>query len=205
MFIGILTLGVTYFCREPVLSTPLNTLLQIFQPLVLIFLIAIIWLLSRNAKAASYLQQLQRRKLLLHVLWLIMLIVYTNITFVSMGLLACVPLGNTFVLHLDGSVKCFQGKHLPYGILSIVILFVFVVLPPLLILWPRVYTAHQLKGLVDEATHIYRDNCRWWVSFNLLRRPILSAVSDWVRPGYPSHIAITITLLAFLFAQDLVR
>ena len=73
------------------------------------------------------------------------LLSYSKILFVSINLLFAVqsydihgrPISNSTVMLYDPSIRFFSSQHIPYAILAIVIMFVFVFLPPLcLLLYP---------------------------------------------------------------------
>lgn len=180
--------------------------MQLFQPLVLLFLIALLSLLARKPQAARYLQHLQKRNSLMHVLWLVILQAYTITALMSMALLICVQLGDgNYVLYYQGTVQCYKGDHLPYAIFAVIVLAVFIIPPPFLILTNRVNSWPSLKGLLDEATHIYKDRRRWWLSVNLLRRLIFAAMADFLPEGPGSRIAFTAALLVYLLLHDYFR
>ena len=90
-------------------------------------------------------------------------------------------------LYVDANTKYFGPIHRPYGVLSLLMLFLLIILPIVLLVFynisccQRCLIKTKLKGrLLDEFMHIfskyYKDgsngtmNCRWFASFYLITR-----------------------------------
>ena len=95
----------------------------------------------------------------------------------------------TLVLYYDGSIEYFGKEHLPYAVLAIVVLFVFVSAPTmLLIFYPFIFFqkflncfpvgwSNILRTFVDSFLGCYKDgtepgtrDCRWFAAVFLLCR-----------------------------------
>ena len=98
---------------------------------------------------------------------------------------------STFGVYYTPSVEYFGHEHLPYAILALTLLVLFVCIPTLtLILYPFQFFQkflslfpfnwHFLRAFVDSYQGCYKDStepgtfdCRWFSTFELLIRPIL--------------------------------
>ena len=102
------------------------------------------------------------------------LLSYSKVLFVSINLLFAVesydihgqPIPNSTVMLYDPSIKFFSSEHIPYAILAIAIVFVFVVLPPLCLL---LYPLHlSVKILTScgfqrwDILHMIMDTFQGW-------------------------------------------
>ena len=120
-------------------------------------------------------------------------------------------------LYHNASIDYFGSTHLPYAILAIVVLVVFVLLPVLiLMLYPfrwfqkilnalpvRWYVLHtfmdSFQGCYKDGTEPGTRDCRWFASFFLIVRCILFLLASLVRDGsYIIIVCIAFTLLALL-------
>ena len=92
----------------------------------------------------------------LHSLAAFLLLSYTKFTLVSFNLLKSSPLVNAAgevqvtVVYYDGSVEYLSKRHTPYIIISVLVLIVFVLLPPIILIMPSV--SHGLQKLVRRYT-----------------------------------------------------
>ena len=118
----------------------------------------------------------------------------------------CVRLdGRHVALYVDGSILCFGGRHLPYGVLAIVLTEIFVAGLPLLLLWQSFHLSPMFKGFMDEATFIYKDRCRWWCSVNLLRRFVFAVLAASPLSSYLKEVWMVISAIFLLVLQSWLR
>ena len=127
-------------------------IIAFFPLLITIFVLVGIELYDRNCRVAVCLsaplkllcrkRNWNPKKAILKTCATFLLLSYSKILFVSINLIFAVPLydcrgssisGNT-VLLFDPSVTFFHSNHIPYVVLALSIIAVFVVLPPLLLL-----------------------------------------------------------------------
>ena len=144
-------------------------------------LMSLLWLAIYNAVvsrgvALRFFQKLQRRNSIRHVLWLVILASTVIQTHTALHLIRCVTLGDDSVVYIDARVLCFSSDHAPYVAVSFLILTIFVLPVPVLLIWKPIHRWPSLKGLLDEATHIYEDGYSWWASFNIIRRIVYGMV-----------------------------
>ena len=178
IYYNFLTFGLGSMCFKEKVTILHSYGLLITQPLLLLFFIFVFWACAQSTAWSKLLQRMQRRASLLHVLWLVILWSYSSIAFTAFALLNCVDLDGKKVLFSDGSVECFVSKeHAPYFTFAIVLMVTFVAALPLLLLRQTFRVSPRLIGFMDEASHVYRDDCRWWCSVNLLRRLIFASLA----------------------------
>ena len=177
VFWRVLTFGFNELCIDIPANqdgSVTNGLVKYISPAAFLFLTVLLCFLARFSFFARLLQRLQKRKTCTHVLWLAIL--YSS-SLLAVGFfipLECMPLSGTSQWrHRKTGNICFRGSHVYVSILSSIGIIIFTILPPLLISTSRVQAIPRLKGLLDEATHIYKDECRWWLSVNLGRRTVM--------------------------------
>ena len=201
-FLMMITLGLGKVCVKESLSPSHGRLLLTLQPIVFFFLVLIVWLIARFEHCSKLMSLLQKRRSLVHVLWLFIVYSYLSLAFTSLAFLTCVQVGTRWVLAIDGSVECFQGNHIPYAVISL-LTFAFVVIPPpFLCGMRRVQFSPRFKELMDEATDIYEDNHRWYVSVNLFRRlgiVLLGALAAFVNVSVKMLLTAVYLLLLLVF------
>ena len=109
---------------------------------------------------------LNLQRSIVHALATFLLLSYTKFTLVSFILLTSTPLFNdtgkvvSKVLYYDGSIKYMGRHHIPYMILSVVVLATFVALPPVLLLAPSLILL--TKKLCGKLFHKDLDFPSWF-------------------------------------------
>ena len=203
IYYNIQTFGLASMCLKEKINSVQAMALLLAQPAFLLLFVLVFWLAARSTRCIRFLHRLQQGRCLVPVLWLIILWSYSSVAFTSFGLLTCVKLRNQNVLFTDGSIECFGRQHLPYAVIAILMMVLFVVALPVLLLLQAFHLHHRLKGFMDEATHIYEDKFRWWSAVNLFRRLIFSALAaaSIGREARQTWMVISALLLLFLHAS----
>ena len=182
-FLNLLTFGLSQLSvevPEKITSAVGEVAVVYFNPAVLLLLTAVLWRLAKRPFFAYYLPLLQRRKTLIHVLWLILILSCTVLSMAMTRPLKCTMIegtGGTIWWNPVGGIRCFKGAHTYYAAFSAVATFTLGILPVFLIRSNCVQSMPCMKGLLDEATHIYKDNRRWWLSVNLARRTAVTLIT----------------------------
>ena len=123
----------------------------------------------------------------------------------------------TLVLYYSGDVKYFGEEHLPYAILALFMLMVFVIIPTVIFsLYPFAFFQkflnvipcrwHVLHTVMDAFQGCYKDgtepgsrDCRWFTAIFLVFRPILFLIYTFtLSSAYFALSAIAILLLVLL-------
>jgi hypothetical protein len=136
-----------FYIAVSLYSRGIQPLVCLFQPIHRCFLkFRNIWNLERSV---------------LHSLATFLLLSYTKFTLVSFILLKSAPLVNSTgsvqatVVYYDGSVEYLSKEHIPYVVVSVVVLFVFVILPPVILIMPSIN--HGLQKLIKKYIKIEHD------------------------------------------------
>ena len=114
-----------------------------------------------------------------HGVWWLVLLLYTPAVYTSLSALYCpvIPAEGPPVprWHLNGNVRCFNGTHIPLGLLAIFVLFCCVALIPICILvsLKKLPFPRWVRFLEEPLTHAYKDKCAWWSGLELGKRLVL--------------------------------
>jgi hypothetical protein len=159
------------------------------------------------------------------------LVCYTKIAFISLKILAPVPLyfsnGSvaTYVFHSYGEFE-WGSQGLSYIIVAILMICIFVLLPPLLLLYPsflrliewlscwklqlgRLYPPFKLQALLNEFHGCYKDgsdnklDCRWFASLYFFMRIALFIIYALSNTSWYYRYTLQLlfmVFMAFLFA-----
>ena len=157
--------------------------------------------------------------------------ILTNVKFqsVSFDLLAPVKVyhlnatGNwTYSIRLfyDATIPYFGSRHLPYGVIALLVLLLFAILPVLLlVLYPfrcfqkflnlfpvRWYILHtfvdSFYGCYKDGTQIGTRDCRWFASLFILSRFCTMFIGACIQDAMYFHFsAIIFTIVALLFVS----
>ena len=203
-----LTLGFGLLCLDNSPSPMTVGLINTFVPVFLVTITAILWRLGCRGHGSALWVRLSKRNSVVHVFWFIFLYCSSTIAYLAVRLLRCVPLGDppgSQVLFYDGTVKCFHAAHAPYAVAAILLILIFVLPPPILLVWHPFHIYPTLKAIVDEASRPYETSRRWWAAVNIMRRVLLSLVHGLVANGRFRHTTNAMIICSFVAAQGIFR
>ena len=206
-FFMVVTLGLGRVCIKESISPSHGRLLLVLQPVVFFVLIFIVWLIaplpavrqadgSPSEEAISYPCLVARHRLLL-------------------------PLSHVYRVGVFDLRSCRQSLGLVNGWLGPMfsrrshsirssiasLLCVYSGPPPFLCGLRCVQFLPRFKELMDEATDIYEDNHRWYVSVNLLRRlgiVLLGALAAFVNVSV-KMLLMAVYLVLLLVLHSIIR
>ena len=173
-------------------------LLQYVTPLYISSLLLVLLLLSRIKGFAKYFG----RHSCLNALWLLILISFLNISNSTLDLLNCQEIGprnegfREYVLVFDASVMCWTGFHLPFAIIAVLLTF-FVIIPFPFYLGMAIRIP-KLKPITDVYCGSYRDNHRYWIVWNLLRRILVVMFSVFITDFVLRHFFLLLLSIGIL-------
>ena len=105
---------------------------------------------------------------------------------------------------VNGNMKCFNGGHIPLGLLAIAILFACTVLSPLAVLFSLNYIKkiRWFHNLVEPLTNPYKEIFKWWSAIDLFRRLLLLTIIV-ALPGndYPVIYILLFIIVTMGFCQ----
>ena len=140
---------------------------------VLPFLVLIVFLLAYLLSANYCLRFSFRRNSMLQSFWLLLLFVYNYLVETSFLILFCPKVGGKHVFFYDGNHECFHGKHLPIGIVAIVVFVLLVIPPPIVVLLLTNGYWRVDPQYVSTLTNSLRPERAWWWAVDLSRRVLL--------------------------------
>ena len=180
VFYSTMTLGFGHICTRERL-TPLQAKSALFaHPLFMFLFMFLVWLAIRRGYGVRYLQHLQKRHTLAHVVWLCVLYCSITLAYAASSILSSVmvttPHGDITVLFIDGSVEAFSKEHAPFAALAILVMVFMVLPPPLVMAHPHLRSLSQFKWFADKAMSIYEDKRHMWAAVDLSRRLLLACL-----------------------------
>ncbi|XP_078369549.1 uncharacterized protein LOC144653435 [Oculina patagonica] len=121
----------------------------------------------------------------------ILVLCYTDVTYISLRILRYANVGSKTVLFVNGDIEYFKKNHLYYGIVAILFILVFVLPFPLFLL----FRPHLTKGLrpvlnlnrwnpfFDALQSCFKDQYRWCAAFYFICRLGILVVHTFMPPS----------------------
>ena len=172
---------------------------QYVTPIYLLLLLCVVLLLTR-LKLKGLSKYLGNHSFL-RALWLVVLITFINIAIITFEIIHCRtvgPLNGTreFVLVDDPSVRCYEGKHLPFAIIAIVLAVVIILPFPFYTIF--LMYIPKMKPITDVYCSYYKDKYRAWVWVSLARRLVLVLLGVFIQDTFYRHFFLLIGCIAIL-------
>eukprot|EP00117_Sycon_ciliatum_P041651 scpid823/ scgid0960/ len=205
IFHNIITFGLGRLCITEDIDALVRVLALVISPFYSLTILAVIYLAARRATRLQLLQRLQSRHSIRHVFWLVIIVSHCLMVQLAGSLLSCSKLNGKSVLNISADIQCFTGKHMGYVLLAIASLLVFVLPPPMLLIWRPTHIWPALTGFFDEAMHIYVPNKPWWASVNMLRRVVYTMALPIIRNSQHRRVFLCIYTGALLALHGYIR
>ena len=171
-----------YFSKTCILKG-LNNLQTIVFGYALPLLVLLIFLLAYVLSTNYCLKFKFRGNSMLRSFWLLLVFIYSYFVETSLLILFCPKVGDELVFFYDGTMKCFQGQHLPMAVIAILVLVFLVIPPPMMVLLLTKGCWKVDPQFANTLRSGLRPECCWWWSVDLCRRVLLVttyvAVVDW--------------------------
>ena len=136
------------------------------------------WCFSRRVKAAPF-----------RAFCTIVVLCYTDITQISLRILHPAFVGpKVVVVYAKGSISFFTGKHIAYGTVALLFIFLFVIPFPLILVFRPFLTKrlfpilnlNRWKPIFDALQNCFKDQYRWCAAFYFLCRLVLLAIATFM-------------------------
>ena len=170
------------FLGELCLTTGMSGIDQQFihyiHPSAIIFILVIISLSARNSRRISTIIS----RGIIHVICLLLLLSYTSIASTSLLLMRPLLFRGIDIpyTYLSSDIEYFHGRHLAYGIVSLICIITIVVgLPLLLTLEPFLnhkFNFAKIKPLLDQFQGCYKDKCRCFAGYYMICRLLIITI-----------------------------
>ncbi|XP_078371417.1 uncharacterized protein LOC144655071 [Oculina patagonica] len=143
-----------------------------------VYVIAIVVLLAKMVGAFPNWCFSQRVRAPFRGICTILVLCYTDVTYISLRILRYANVGSKTVLFVNGDIQYFKGKHLIYGIVAIFFIVVFVLpFPSFLLFRPRltnnlrpVLNLNRWNPFFDALQSCFKDQYRWCAAFYFICR-----------------------------------
>lgn len=142
----------------------------------------------------------------------ILVLCYTDITYISLRILRYAKVGSETVLFVNGEIKYFRGKHLYYGIVAclfgvLVVLFpLFLLFRPLLTKGIRpVLNLNRWNPFFDALQSCFKDQYRWCAAFYFICRLGLLACYEFVQAGLVRRLLLEVACILILLTFAILR
>ena len=139
-----------------------------------VILIMIIMLARRSHRVSSFVS-----RGIIHFICFLLLLSYTSVATTSLLLMRPLKFTNAdkIYTYLSPDIEYFNGRHLVYGIVSIIFMIVFVVGFPLLLLLEPFLNSKinfiKIKPLLDQFQGCYKDKYRCFAGYYMLCRLVI--------------------------------
>ncbi len=158
-----------------------------------------------SASIVVFIRHKTFRPIAWHGVWSLVILMYSHVVYTSMTILNCPNIGdygNRW--YVDGSVRCFQGYHIPLGLLAVVVLSLATLLIPLttLIALNVLRKPYWLQYVFDSLAYAFKVEYRWFVGVELGRRTLLLLFAV-AFPGVPvvTALVLMVVIAIYLFVQ----
>ena len=139
----------------------------------------------------------------------ILVLCYTDITYISLRILRFAEVGSKVVVYVNGGIDYFSGKHRYYGIVaSLFVVFVSLLFPLFLLFRPLltkglrpVLNLNRWNPFFDALQSCFKDQYRWCAAFYFICRLGLLVIFEFI-PVCPTkrlllEVACILILLTF--------
>ena len=166
-----------------------HLMLGYIHPLIVTFLVGIIFILARNfVLAARTIGRFVNSK----SICILLLLSYSSITYTSLQLLKPLPVFNsygslsTMQVYWSPNVQYFSGRHLGYGIIAMLCELIIGIGLPLVLIFQRYLIRYcninftSLNLITDQLKGCYKEEYRWFAAYYLICRHVLYGVLNLV-------------------------
>ena len=143
----------------------------------------------------------------------ILVLCYTDVTYITLRILRYAKVGSKTVLFVNGDIEYFSGKHLYYGIVAIFFMVVFVLSFPIFLLF-RPFLTNGLRPVLnlnrwnpffDALQSCFKDQYRWCAAFYFICRLVILVIYTFVPTGPVKRILLEGCCIMILLTFSIVR
>ena len=165
-------------------------ILGYIHPIIVTFLVAIIYFLARNFPPVS---RIIIRYVNSRSICILLLLSYSSITYTFMQLLKPLPLleqyrtSTTMQVYWSPIERYFNNHHLLYGIIAIFCEIIIGIGIPLVLIFGRYTNRYcnimnfmSIRHIIDQLKGCYKEEYRWFAAYYLICRQVLFGVNNLV-------------------------
>ena len=143
----------------------------------------------------------------------ILVLCYTDITYISLRILRYADFESKVVLYVNGEIEYFSGKHLWYGIVAILfVVFVSVLFPLFLLFRPLltkglrpVLNLNRWNPFFDALQSCFKDQYRWCAAFYFICRLGLLVIFEFIEARLVKRLLLEMACILILLIFAILR
>ena len=143
----------------------------------------------------------------------ILVLCYTDITYISLRILRFAKFGSEVVVYVNGEIRYFKGKHLYYGIVaSLFVVFVSFLFPLFLLFRPLltrglrpVLNLNRWNPFFDALQSCFKDQYRWCAAFYFICRLGLLIFYEFIPVGTLKRLLLEVACILILLTFAILR
>ena len=194
------------FLGELCLTTGMSGIDQYFihfvHPSAVLLILIIISLSARSSRRISAFIS----RGIIHVICLLLLLSYTSIASTSLLLMRPLIFHGIDIpyTYLSPDIEYFHGRHLAYGIVSLICIITIVVGLPLLLTFEpflnHKFNFAKIKPLLDQFQGCYKDKCRCFAGYYMICRLVIITIiiADAFNNMVTNYLLITVSAIIAL-------
>ena len=143
----------------------------------------------------------------------ILVLCYTDITYISLRILRFAEVGSKVVVYVNGEIDYFSGKHLYYGIVaSLFVVFVSLLFPLFLLFRPLltkglrpVLNLNRWNPFFDALQSCFKDQYRWCAAFYFICRLGLLVIFEFIAVCPTKRLLLEVACILILLTFAILR
>ncbi|XP_020603402.1 uncharacterized protein LOC110042376 [Orbicella faveolata] len=181
--------------------------------LIPVYVIVIVVLLAKMVSAFPNWCFSTRVKAPFRGICTILVLCYSDITYISLRILRFAKVGSRVVLYVNGEIEYFSGKHLCYGIVAILFVVFVSVLFPLFLLFPPLLTRgfrpvlnlNRWNPFFDALQSCFKDQYRWCAAFYFICRLGLLVIYEFMPASLVKRLLLEVACILILLIFAILR
>ena len=169
-----------------------HLMLEYIHPLIVTFLVVIIYVLARNFVIAA---RSIGRYINSKSICILLLLSYSSITYTSMQLLKPMPvfqmygMNSAMQIYWSPTMKYFHGRHVLYGIIALFCELIIGIGLPIFLIFQKYFIRYcninftSMKHITDQLMGCYKEEYRWFAAYYLICRQVLYGVNNLIDYG----------------------
>ena len=174
--------------------------------LIPVYVIAIVVLLAKMVSAFPNWCFSRRVRAPFRGICTILVLCYTDITYISLRILRYAKFGSKLVVYVNGDIEYFSRKHLCHGIVAILfVVFVSVLFPLFLLFRPLltrglrpVLNLNRWNPLFDALQSCFKDQYRWCAAFYFICRLGLLVIYEFIASSLVKRLLLEVACILIL-------
>ena len=181
--------------------------------LIPVYIIVMVVLLAKMVSAFPHWCFSRRVKAPFRGICTILVLCYTDITYISLRILRFAEVGSEVVVFVNGEIRYFSKRHLYYGIVaSLFVVFVSFLFPLFLLFRPLltrglrpVLNLNRWNPFFDALQSCFKDQYRWCAAFYFICRLGLLVIYEFMPAGTLKRLLLEVACILILLTFATLR